>query len=63
MKYLIITLIFAIGSNKPLIEPMIYEDEIYGFVLREGVRHYEENGRTVYYIDVKTVKKISDIKK
>lgn len=58
MKYLFVICAILVASSKPSIEPMIYEEEIYGFVVRDGIRHYEEDGKTVYYIEARTVKKL-----
>lgn len=64
MKYAIIIILtssFVIASStltKPPIEAIGTNGEVFGYVLREGVRHYEEDGKTVYYIQAKTVQEI-----
>lgn len=61
MKYLLFASLIMVTS-KPNIEPMYYEGELFGVVLRDGVRHYEEDGQIVYYITAKTAHKLSEIK-
>lgn len=57
------TLIFASTllltlPSKPKIEPMFYEERMIGVVVREGITHYQEDGKTVYYISAKTLKEL-----
>lgn len=54
----LIPLFFAIPVQKQAIEPMFYEERMIGVKVYDGVTHYEENGKTVYYIPAKTLEKL-----
>lgn len=60
MKYLFF-LSLIVATSRPSIEPMYYEEELYGAVVREGVKHYEEDGKIVYFISVKQIKNLSEL--
>lgn len=40
---------------------MFHDEELMGAVLREGVRHYEEDGKIVYFIDVKRIRALAEL--
>lgn len=60
MKY-ILFIFLIVGTSRPSVEPMFYEEELYGAVVREGVKHYEEDGKIVYFIDIKRIKALAEL--